>query len=80
MQLVAVYGNSRINGGEVRNSVPFLWKLTKVFDDFVIPCEATKKQNDFYRLAKIETELSILRNAENSGKPDSKAGSLKINP
>ena len=28
MQLVAVYGNSRINGGEVRNSVPFLWKLT----------------------------------------------------
>ena len=32
-------------------------KKAKVFDDFVIPCEATKKQNDFYRLAKIETEL-----------------------
>ena len=52
----------------------------KVFDDYMIPCEATKKQNDFYRLANIKTELTILRNAENSGKPDSKASSSKINP
>lgn len=33
----------------------------KVFEDAVIPCEATKKQNDLYKLAHISSEVSIKR-------------------
>ena len=52
----------------------------KVYDEYVIPCEATRKQNDFYRIAKIKTEISIVRNVVNAGKPESKASSPKNNP
>ena len=33
----------------------------KVFDEFVIPTEPTKKQNELYKLVGVKPELSITR-------------------
>ena len=33
----------------------------KIFEDLVVPMEATKKQNDFYKLARIKSSVSLPR-------------------
>ena len=33
----------------------------KIYEDLVVPMEATKKQNDFYKLARIKSSVSLPR-------------------
>lgn len=37
----------------------------KIYEDLVVPMEATKKQNDFYKLARIKSSVSLPRQSVN---------------
>ena len=76
MQLVAVYGNSRINGGEVRNSVPFLWKLTLALlamDVEYEPVESSERGRSFRTVLQTECRgedvLITVTNSHRAAKP-----------